>query len=149
MLFSVAVPVPVVPVTETSNKEWLTDVSKWAFCRLRNIFLEDMKVDRLWDNHDVNPQEQEKLEMLKDSMIKKIMEVVMCFSCAVKAVMTAGPLSEDEEDSLTDEVNASFVLSSAGEPDWINDFKVVMGKGITAVTKELDGKIIPLHVVDL
>ena len=142
-------PVPVVPVTETSCKEWLTDVAKWAFCRLRNIFLEDMKVDRLWDNHDVNLQEPEKLERLKDSMMKKIMEVVTCFCCAVKVVMTDGPLSHDEEDSLTNQVNASFVLSSAGEPDWMKDFKVVMRKGLTAVTKELDGKIIPLHVVDL
>lgn len=133
---------PLVPLNDNSCKEWLKDVCKWAFRRLRITFVDNMWLDRRLQK-PFNSEEAARLEKNRTTLTKRLIEVVTSYGSVYQALLEANVLIPEEVlVSIHDEVQATVALYPGGPDDWINNFHTVLGMGLKVLNTELQGKTV-------
>ena len=133
---------PLVPLNDFSCKEWLKDVCKWAFRRLRIIFVDNMWLDRRLQK-PFNTEEAARLEKNRTTLTKRLIEVVTSYGSVYQALKEANVLIPEEVlMSIQDEVQAAVEAYPGGPDDWINNFHSVLEMGLKVLNTEMQEKTV-------
>ena len=142
---------PLVPLTEKSCKDWMRELFVWVFGELRRIFVQDLWLEsRTKFGEEVGDEEEvERRAFCKVENMKRLMIAMISYGSVRKVIRAANVvIPQQVQRSLRDEVQAS-VAPIPCAPNWINDFRSVLHRGMQLMTKEMDGNKIHLNIIDL
>lgn len=142
---------PLVPLTEKSCKDWLRELYECVFGDLRKIFVQDLWLDRRAkiDGEAGDDEAVARVTEVKVLNMKRLMQAMICYGSVRKVIREANiVIPQEVQRSLRDEVQASKAPLPGG-PNWINDLRSLLDRGMQLMTKEMDGNKMPLNIIDL